>query len=166
MLFHVFGRLHSELTLEALGEIGRSVETYGVADLVYPAAALGKHSRRDVETLRADVVVRGRPEKSLSLTDEGGFAQAQSLGKLVVAELGVGEIFHDEAVNLREKFFVAGGDVEILLVHLLSRHVCGLESLPLPGNHLKGTEQIVETERLLDVEARTALHAGNFRLGR
>ena len=106
MVFHVLCRLHAELLLEALREIGRGVESDGVADFVDAAAALREHRGGYVQPFGTYVVVRRRSEQSLGLADEGGLAQAEDFREGVVSELGVAEVVEYRAVEFREELLV------------------------------------------------------------
>ena len=55
-LFHIISRQHAKLLLEAFREIGRSIETDSIADIIDSGCTIFKHCNGCIQTSDLDIV--------------------------------------------------------------------------------------------------------------
>ena len=117
MLLHIISGKLTELLLEAFGEIRRSVESDGVADIVDPVGSVGKHRRGHIQTHHFDIFIRSDIQKSLDLADQGRTAHDHSLGQLLQAELRVVQVVHNRLFHRFQELGVRVGYGELVRIH-------------------------------------------------
>ena len=111
------------------------------------------------------MVVRRRIQQFADLTHQGRLAHIHLFGQEFVREFGIPEILADDGAELLQELLILSGESEHVDGHsrdsLLQRIA---QEYPAVEDVLDTRNEVLQVERLLDIEVRSGLHRLDFRL--
>lgn len=154
-----FSRGFTVLLLEAFGKVGEIRETDRITDFGdIVSVRILQHLRSGRNPHRTDIVVRRRIQQFADLTHQGRLAHIHLFGQEFVREFGIPEILADDGAELLQELLILSGESEHVDGHsrdsLLQRIA---QECPAVEDVLDTRNEVLQVERLLDIEVRSGL---------